>query len=454
MITEIELNGDIIKFNPAQTEMINQILDDDLSLKDNDIKQYVFMGGFRSGKSFLFQFITFLLCLKYPGLQVIYVRKTYDQLKDSVIKQFRQDFEKYGQFSYTDTSKEGSRIARFNNGSNIVFRAFDSDTNILSAEYDLACVCQIEDIQEELYKQLFGRLSGSVMPKTFMMVEGNPKGNWVKRTFYDLTEEEKKQKHIFFLNSPTTANLENLPKDYLETLKSQYSERDFKRWAMGDWQNLYGLVFSEFSEDVNVIPPIKFSDIGSGEKILIGGDYGWRNPSAFLWGVKTYDDDIIIFDEFYKSECLPEELAKENLRYGAFTTVMDFAIKRPDRDGKSLWDTLIKLGLRLAESNKDEMNNIVVVNSLFKQNKLFICSNCVNLIWEIKNYKFKEARMGAERNLDETPVDKDNHAIDAMLYLTQAILNRRSVSEWEKKERKSLAAKTVKRESLGVLNYG
>lgn len=454
MITEIELNGDIIKFNPAQAEMINQILDDDLSLKDNDIKQYVFMGGFRSGKSFLFQFITFLLCLKYPGLQVIYVRKTYDQLKDSVIKQFRQDFEKYGQFSYTDTSKEGSRIARFNNGSSIVFRAFDSDTNILSAEYDLACVCQIEDIQEELYKQLFGRLSGSVMPKTFMMVEGNPKGNWVKRTFYDLTEEEKKKKHIFFLNSPTTANLENLPKDYLETLKSQYSERDFKRWAMGDWQNLYGLVFSEFNEAVNVIPPIRFEDIGSGEKILIGGDYGWRNPSAFLWGVKTYDDDIIIFDEFYKSECLPEELARENLRYGAFTTVMDFAIKRPDRDGKSLWDTLVKLGLRLAESNKDEMNNIVTVNSLFKQRRLFICSNCVNLIWEIKNYKFKEARMGAERNLDETPVDKDNHAIDALLYLTQAILNRRSVSEFEKAERKSLKVKTVKRENIGIINYG
>ena len=454
MITEIDLNGDLIKFNPAQVKMINQILDEDLSLKDNDIKQYVFMGGFRSGKSFLFQMITFLLCCRYAGLRVVYVRRTYDQLKDSVIKQFRDDFEKYGQFKYIESSKEGSRIAKFNNGSTIVFRAFDHDTNILSAEYDLACACQIEDIQEELYKQLFGRLSGSIMPKAFMMVEGNPKGNWVKRTFYDLKEEERRAKKIFFLNSPTTANLENLPPDYLETLQTQYSERDFKRWAMGDWQNLYGLVFSEFSESVNVIDPIQFSDIGSGEKILIGGDYGWRNPSAFLWGVKTYDDDIIIFDEFYKPECLPEELARENKRYGTFTTVMDFAIKRPDRDGKSLWDSLVKLGMRLVESNKDEMNNIVTVNSLFKQRRLFICSNCVNLIWEIKNYKFKEQRIGSESNLDESPVDKDNHAIDALLYLTQAILNRKSVSDWEKAERKSLKAKTVKRENIGILNYG
>ena len=454
MITEIVLNGHTIKFNPAQTQMINQILNDDLSLKDNNIKQFIFMGGFRSGKSFLFQFITFLLCLKYPGLRVIYVRKTYDQLKDSVIKQFRDDFEKYNQFTYVESSKEGSRIAKFNNGSSIVFRAFDHDTNILSAEYDLACVCQIEDIQEELYKMLLGRLSGSLMPKTFIMGEGNPKGNWVKRTFYDLTDEEREQKKIFFLNSPTTANLDNLPEDYLQTLKEQYSERDFKRWAMGDWQNLYGLVFSEFNEQTCIIPPIHFEDIGSGEKILIGGDYGWRNPSAFLWGVKTYDDDIIIFDEFYKTECLPDELARENLRYGTFTTVMDFAIKRPDRDGKSLWDTLVKLGLRLVESNKDEMNNIVIVNSLFKQGRLLICSNCVNLIWELKNYKFREARMGADKNLDETPIDKDNHAIDALLYLVQAILNRRSVSEFEKAERKSLKAKTIRRENRGIINYG
>ena len=223
---------------------------------------------------------------------------------------------------------------------------------------------------------------------------------------------------------------------------------------MGDWQNLYGLVFSEFSEDIHVIPPIRYEDIGSGEKILIGGDYGWRNPSAFLWGVKTYDDDIIIFDEFYKSECLPEELARENKRYGTFTTVMDFAIKRPDRDGKSLWDTLVKLGLRLLESNKDEMNNIVTVNSLFKQKRLFVCENCINLIWEIKNYKFKEQRIGSETNLDETPVDKDNHAIDALLYLVQAILSRKSISDWDKKERKSLRAATVKKGNIGIINYG
>ena len=62
--------------------------------------------------------------------------------------------------------------------------------------------------------------------------------------------------------------------------------------------------------------------------------------------------------------------------------------------------------------------------------------------------------MGADKNLDEVPVDKDNHAIDALLYLTQAILNRKSISEFEKAERRSLRAKTVKRQNIGILNFG
>lgn len=453
MIKTITLGGDKIVFNEAQREMINEILDDNLNVRDNIYKIFALFGGFRAGKSFLYQFITFVLACKYPGLRVCYVRKTYDRLKDSVIKQFRDDFEKYNQFCYLDNSKEGSRIAKFNNGSTIVFRAFDKDTGILSTEYDLIVMCQAEEIQEELYKQLFGRLSGKIMPKAFLMAEGNPAANWVKAEFHDLTPKQLEDKKIKFINCPTTANLNNLPTDYLTTLKSQYSEQDFNRWAMGSWQSLYGMVFTEFN-DTNIIPPIYFDSIGENEKIMIGGDYGFRNPTAFLWGFKTYDDEYVIFDEFYKSGCLPDEIVENNMRYGKYPTVMDYSIKRPDRDGKNLWDELIKKGMVLIESNKDEQRNIITVNSFFKQNKIKICSNCEKLIWELRHYKYPDLKMGAEKNLNETPVDKDNHAIDALLYLIQALESKRSIRPEELADRKSLRAMTMRRQNLGVINYG
>lgn len=453
-VTLADNNGENkIIFNDAQKEMINDILNDDLTLKDNLYKIFAFFGGFRAGKSFLYQLITFILCCNYPGLRVCYVRKTYDRLKDSVIKQFRADFEKYNQFNYLDNSKEGSRIAKFSNGSTIVFRAFDKDTGILSTEYDLIVMCQAEEIQIELYKQLFGRLSGKIMPKAFLMAEGNPAANWVKEEFHDLSESEREDKGIKFINCPTTANLDNLPSDYLATLKQQYGETDFNRWALGSWQSLYGMVFTEFN-DTNIIEPIPFSAIGQNEKIMIGGDYGFRNPTAFVWAFKSYDGDYIIFDEFYKSECMPDEIAKNNLRYGQFTTVMDYSIKRPDRDGKNLWDELCKNGLRLLESNKDEQRNLLTVNSLFKQGKIKICSNCEKLIWELRHYKYPDQKMGAEKNYNESPIDKDNHAIDALLYVIQALETRRSVRPEDIANRKSLKSFTIKYNNTGAINYG
>jgi PBSX family phage terminase large subunit len=461
MIETITLGNDKIILNNAQREMINNILREDrstgiLTLREHNLSitpQFAFFGGFRAGKSFLYQLLTFVLCIIYPRLRVIYVRKTYDRLKDSVIRQFRDDFEKYGEFTYSDSSKDGSRIARFNNGSTIVFRAFDTDSGILSSEYDVAALCQAEEIQEELYKMLFGRLSGDILPHPLLLAEGNPSGNWVKSTFYDIEEEERKEKGIFFINCPTTSNLANLPPSYLTTLKALYGEQDFNRWALGSWQSLIGMVFTEFT-DVNIIDPISFEDIEQNEKIMIGGDYGFRNPTAFLWGVKTYDDEIIIFDEFYKSGCMPDEIAEENLRHGKFTTVMDYSIKRPDRDGKSLWDELIKSGLRLLESNKDEKRNLIAVNSAFKQGNIKICSNCTNLIWELRHYKYPDRKIGADKNFDETPVDKDNHAIDALLYLTQALELRKSIRPEDIANRKSLKAMTIRVNNSEAKNYG
>lgn len=454
IIENLRLGNDLIKFNPEQVKFINKILNPDLKIKLNEIKQFIYFGGFRSGKSFIVQLITFLLCCVYPNLRVVYVRRTYDQLKDSVIKQFCDDFQKYGMFKYIETSKDGSRMAKFTNGSTIRFRAFDRDTNILSAEYDVACMCQAEEVQEELYKQLFGRLSGHIMSKTILMAEGNPKGNWVKNTFYDLDESQRIAKGIYFINAPTISNLANLPADYVETLKQQYSEKDFQRWVMGDWQNLYGSVFDGFKENINVIDPIPFDKIDKNEVKMIGGDYGFRNPTAFVWGFKDFDDNYIIFDEFYKSGCLPEEIVRENLRHGKLLTAMDNSIKRPDRDGKNLWDDLINAGLLLIEPNKDEHRNIVTVNSLFVQKKLKICSNCRNLISEIKKYKYPEQKIGAERNFNESPIDKDNHAIDAMLYLIAEMENRRSVTEYEKMNKKSIHSLTVARSFEGISHYG
>ena len=402
-------DGKIIVWNKKQTEYLDALFNLDFSLADNNFNEYSFFGGFRSGKSYCTQFSTFAICKKYPNINALYVRDTYAQLQDSVIPQFRQDFEKYGDFIYKMTDRE----AHLKNGSVIKFRAFDRDTNILSAEYDLVSVCQAEDINYELFLQLFGRLSGHNLPKKLLLMEGNPANTFVKARYKDQTPEQLKENKIFFVEAPTLDNINNLDPDYIERLRATYPANWFNRYVMGGWEQIDEMVFSEFRESQHVIEPIIPS---KSEEKCIGGDYGYRNPTAFNWIFKDYDGNYIVWDCWGESEQTPEQIALENKRHGQLITVMDYSIKRPDRDGKSLWDKFVELGLILVESNKDELRNITVVNSLLKQGRLKICRNCHPLIKEILNYKWKRLKLGADANLPESPIDKDNHFIDALLY--------------------------------------
>lgn len=429
------LGEDKIVFNNTQRQMIEAVFNDDLSVKNNFYKEFAMYGGFRCGKSFLFQLIAWILGAYYRNLNILYVRDTYKQLQDSVIKQFLKDFGKYNQFVY----KKTDRIAEFETGSVINFRAFDQDTNILSNEYDAVFICQGEDIPEELFLQILGRLSGGKsLGKALLFNEGNPASTYVKKRYKDTTREQRENLGIYFLEAETFDNKDNLPDGYIDNLLKNYPESWINRYVYGGWEQIDEMVFSEFRESRHVVDIVDPAGITDYHKRAIGGDYGYRNPSAFLWGYKDFDGTIIIYDEFYKTGQLPDELAKANLRHGRQMTFMDFSIKKPDRDGKSLWGDLQQLGVWLIESNKDEINNILLVNSLLKTGKLKITKNCENLLREIKGYKWKRLKLGEEKNLDETPVDKDNHGIDAMLYLVNGLSQMTSVSKEEYDERKTI----------------
>ena len=58
---------------------------------------------------------------------------------------------------------------------------------------------------------------------------------------------------------------------------------------------------------------------------------------------------------------------------------------------------------------------------LLKRFKIHLTNDSDNLIMEFRNYKWQEDRSG---KLTNTPVDKNNHLIDASRYATYSILSR------------------------------
>ena len=421
------------KTNIKQRDYFNAMFNNDLTVK-LDYNEFYYGGAFRCGKSASQQLAVFLLASKYPLLKVLYVRDTYDELKVSVIKQFNDEFEYLGNYTYL----KSERTATFPNGSVIYFRAFNYDTDILSAEYDVICSCQVEDLSEELFLQFFGRLSGKILPSPLLLTEGNPAANYVKKRYKDTPKQELSKNRIFAITDGKTSDNPFVMPGYIERIRANYPDFWCARYLDANWDKLSDMVFSEFREDY-LVNPVSFESIKH-FKVKGGLDYGWVNPTALVWGVVDYDGNIKIFDEWGGTHKTALDIRLGAARYGRLPIVADYSIKSPDRDGKSLWQDLTRQeGLLLEESNKNELSNIVLVNSLFKTHRLTITNNCVELIKEIRNYKWKKLKLGQEKNQAEQTVDKDNHYIDALLYLL-ASLEEIKVADPAKEERKKTFA--------------
>jgi hypothetical protein len=178
--------------NKKQIEYINELFDNNLKIITKE-RELGYWGSFRCGKSFMQQLSMFLIALTYPGSNLIYIRDTYDQLEDSVIKQFNEEFEWLGYYKYNIAD----RICKFSNGSELRFRTFERDSGILSTEYDVIALCQAEDIKQDLILQLLGRLTGKVLPHPLLLTEGNPSSGFFKERYKD-NPERHKELGIFF----------------------------------------------------------------------------------------------------------------------------------------------------------------------------------------------------------------------------------------------------------------
>ena len=61
------------------------------------------------------------------------------------------------------------------------------------------------------------------------------------------------------------------------------------------------------------------------------------------------------------------------------------------------------------------------VFTYFDLGKLKIHSNCVNVIRELREYKYKPTELSQDKNRGEKPIDSNNHTMDAMRYIIQEL---------------------------------
>jgi len=436
---QINENGEFrFRFNKFQEKIWFSIFDKKGELREDMPEELASFGGYGNGKSCIYLIIAYYLCMKFKGLQLLFCRQYLPQLRDSAVKQFLAIFPEHI-CSYNYVGSPVPTIT-FLNGSQILFRGFSkrSIKKILSTEYDLAMICQVEETQKDLILEIMGRLRSTLLYSQILMVEGNPDpASWCLERY----KTPPLPLNCIYLEAPTSVNKNNLNPAYEARLRREYSDAWVEQKIYGQWNTTRGLVHPDFG-NFNEVNPFEVKDHWFK---AIGMDHGYVAHAGMLWGAVDEEGRVYIYDEFYKTHQRTYQLVEANRKYGPLPTPADTsmkAIKNIETGYGTLWDDLIRAGVNLISVPKHKNANIQLVNTLIHQRRLFVSKKCVHLLKEIKAYRWKTPELGAEENAKEEVVKKDDHLCDALQYLIRYLSEIKVISLKKKAYHNTLAYHT------------
>ncbi len=215
--------------------------------------------------------------------------------------------------------------------------------------------------------------------------------------------------------------LENNPfvdENYKQRLKHSLSGVFYRRNYLGEWCLAEGAIFDFFDRQIYVVPKpprcaeywIASIDYGTSNAfacLLIGCSSGqYDQTSPMMWVEKEYYWDSKVMERQKTSYEFADELKEWLAPYAVKSIYVDPSAANFKLD-------LQRRGMHVVDGNNDVINGIIKMISDLKEGKLFICSECTNLIREIEGYVWDSKK--TERGREE-PLKKNDHAIDALRY--------------------------------------
>lgn len=322
----------------------------------------------------------------------------------------------------TAYSKE-LRTLSFENGSFIEFMSYDQDLDKFAGT-SRHFVWFDEEPPQAVFEENMMRLidTGGQWWITMTPVEGM---TWIYDDVY-LKWEKKEVDHIHVVKVDMSQN-PHLNQGEIDIFMSQLAEDEVKARKEGRFISSGGLIYKNFS-DKNIVepfkPPVEWMHVAA-------MDHGFRNPTAWLWAAINPEGHIYIYDEHYESDKIVSYHAQKVHEINAIHErapdyyVGDPSIRNTDPiTGTSILLEYMEYGVPIMLGNNDQRAGINRVTRYIGDDgippRLFITSNCVNLLSEIRRLRWQvwaDKKSRRDKNFKEEQHKKYDHACDAMRYL-------------------------------------
>lgn len=386
-------------------------------------KKYVAYGGARGGgKSWAVREKAKRLAIKWPGIKILIIRKTYNDLRENHINPLIKDLpNKYVPYREIDKSFV------FPNGSRIKCSYFANDNDALQyqgQEFDVIFLEEATQFSMTVFDTLKACLRGANPFPKRMYLTCNPDGigfMWVKRLFVtrDYLPNENPDDYMFIqaLVDDNMALVEQNP-DYLAQLESLPEDMRM-RWRFGSWDYALGQYFDEFRRDKHVIKPF---DIPEEWRRYRSIDYG-LDGLACLWIAVSPERRCYVYREYFKSNQRIEEVARGINGMTPSNENIYITLAPPDMWGRSQEsgrrkaDMFYDDGLQVTKSSNDREAGWLSIKELLADGadgapRLQIFDTCTKLISDLPSL-IRDAKKPTDCSKEPHDI---THVPDALRY--------------------------------------
>ncbi len=369
------------------------------------------VGGGGSGKSYFSFQRAIIRCLLDKRKYLIF-RKIGVDVRRSCFEDVKNQIKDWNLSSICNINETEMSIT-FKNGSKMLFLGLDNQERIRSiSKVTDAIVEECSEITLDDFSQIKMRLRGKGRLKNQIVLQCNPvsKNNWVFKHFF----KDGCKENDCRINQSTYKDNPHLNQETINALEGYKTTNPYfyRVYCLGQWGSISKQVFTNYeSRDLN-LDELRRKKLPQ----LVGLDFGYVNDETAIV-VSLLDEEnkeLFIINEYASTGLLNSDIAAQLKAMGLekATIVADSA------EQKSI-DEIKRLGIRRIVPATKGAGSVNQGIQQLQQYKLIVDSSCEFLLEELENYSYKKDKQTGEYTNE--PIDKYNHAIDALRYSLQCV---------------------------------
>lgn len=371
---------------------LEQIIDVSSVFEQNQIayqsgaKIIVNQGGTRSGKTYSICQLLIAIA-QQEKVEISITSLSFPHLRKGAMKDWREIMENnnwYHQPSHVRTENK----YKYQSGGYIEFFSVDDHLKVRGPGRDILFINEANLIDFDTFTQL------ALRTRKCIIIDYNPADEF--HFIYDhiLTRPDCKFIQSTYRDNPF------LPAGQIKEIENlkNVDENLWRVYGEGERGHSEGIIYTHWNTFTGV----------SGGGVFYGLDFGFSNPSALV-RVTEKDTEIYAEEILYQSHLTTSDLIGLIKELVPRSNVIYCDSAEPDRITE-----LQRAGIMARPADKNVKDGILFL----KSRKMHIHAQSVNLLKEIKSYKF----IGKE-NKDLVPMKANDHALDAMRYAVTPLRN-------------------------------